>query len=264
MQVVNQHGAPIPQQGRGCVQFITQYQHPNGQKRVRVTTLARNWADAAVNLPHISAGFDQEVHTVWFLFSFSLHISVCAVVFFVSCVNTSSRVNHRTMFYLNLLLDVASFRRPPSSWRVWRPSAPKRTRVPTCCAGWTACSSGSVKSSASTRRYEGLPYHIEFLLPFFRNFLGQVPGTDGPRCCPSHLDGSFFFCSKDNPESFRIMDNFSLYPQFMFHLRRSQFLQVSRLNSKSALSGPIQVYRVFFPCRCSTTALMRRPSIGTC
>jgi len=30
----------------------------------------------------------------------------------------------------------------------------------------------------------------------------------------------------DNPASFRFTENFSLYPQFMFHLRRSQFLQV--------------------------------------
>ncbi|KAK9467407.1 hypothetical protein V1512DRAFT_134871 [Lipomyces arxii] len=31
---------------------------------------------------------------------------------------------------------------------------------------------------------------------------------------------------KDDPTSFRLSQNFSLYPQFMFHLRRSQFLQV--------------------------------------
>ena len=28
-EVVNQHGAPIPQGGRGCIQFITQYQVHN-------------------------------------------------------------------------------------------------------------------------------------------------------------------------------------------------------------------------------------------
>ncbi|GFR80023.1 protein transport protein Sec23A [Elysia marginata] len=32
--------------------------------------------------------------------------------------------------------------------------------------------------------------------------------------------------NKDDPNSFRYSENFSLYPQFMFHLRRSQFLQV--------------------------------------
>nr|CAD7265552.1 unnamed protein product [Timema shepardi] len=32
--------------------------------------------------------------------------------------------------------------------------------------------------------------------------------------------------AKDDPNSFRLSENFSLYPQFMYHLRRSQFLQV--------------------------------------
>ena len=31
---------------------------------------------------------------------------------------------------------------------------------------------------------------------------------------------------KDDPSSFRLAENFGIYPQFMFHLRRSQFLQV--------------------------------------
>jgi protein transport protein SEC23 len=31
---------------------------------------------------------------------------------------------------------------------------------------------------------------------------------------------------KDDPSSFRLEKSFTLYPQFMFHLRRSQFLQV--------------------------------------
>ncbi|KAJ3354425.1 GTPase-activating protein S23 [Entophlyctis luteolus] len=31
---------------------------------------------------------------------------------------------------------------------------------------------------------------------------------------------------KDDPSSFQLAENFSIYPQFMFHLRRSQFLQV--------------------------------------
>ena len=31
---------------------------------------------------------------------------------------------------------------------------------------------------------------------------------------------------KDNADSFKLAEHFSIYPQFMFHLRRSQFLQV--------------------------------------
>lgn len=39
-------------------------QHSSGQKRIRVTTVARNWADATVNIHHITAGFDQETAAV--------------------------------------------------------------------------------------------------------------------------------------------------------------------------------------------------------
>ena len=46
-----QHNAPIPQAGRGYVQFITQYQHSSGQRRVRVTTLARKYAPVS-HPPH--------------------------------------------------------------------------------------------------------------------------------------------------------------------------------------------------------------------
>lgn len=36
-----QHNAPIPQGGRGAIQYVTQYQHSSGQRRIRVTTVAR-------------------------------------------------------------------------------------------------------------------------------------------------------------------------------------------------------------------------------
>lgn len=39
-EVVNQYGCPVPQCGRGFVQFITHYQHASG-RRIRVTTVAR-------------------------------------------------------------------------------------------------------------------------------------------------------------------------------------------------------------------------------
>jgi protein transport protein SEC23 len=39
--------------------------------------------------------------------------------------------------------------------------------------------------------------------------------------------GSFI---KDDPASFRLPDTMSLYPQFMFYLRRSQFLQACSLS----------------------------------
>ncbi|KAJ3126310.1 GTPase-activating protein S23 [Nowakowskiella sp. JEL0407] len=41
------------------------------------------------------------------------------------------------------------------------------------------------------------------------------------RLCQKYAD-----YRREDPGSFRLSDNFSIYPQFMFHLRRSQFLQV--------------------------------------
>ncbi|ELV13003.1 Protein transport protein Sec23B [Tupaia chinensis] len=66
-EVVNQHNAPIPQGGRGAIQFVTQFQHSSTQRRIRVTTIARklvSWADAQSQLRHIEAAFDQEAAAV--------------------------------------------------------------------------------------------------------------------------------------------------------------------------------------------------------
>ncbi|XP_043220712.1 protein transport protein Sec23A-like isoform X2 [Amphibalanus amphitrite] len=132
LEIVNQHGAPIPQGGRGCLQFITQYQHSSGQKRVRVTTITRNWADATTGMPHISAGFDSEAAAV-----------------------TMGRM------------------------AVWR--------------------------AESAEGRDVLRWVDRMLIRLVQKF------------------GEY---NKDDPNSFRLSENFSLYPQFMFHLRRSPFLQV--------------------------------------
>ncbi|KIK12693.1 hypothetical protein PISMIDRAFT_18545 [Pisolithus microcarpus 441] len=47
-----------------------------------------------------------------------------------------------------------------------------------------------------------------------------------PDCMLIRLCQKFADYRKEDPSSFRLSDNFSIYPQFMFHLRRSQFLQV--------------------------------------
>jgi len=99
---------------------------------VRVTTIARSWADAAINLPHITAGFDQEASAV-------------------------------------LMARLAAFR------------------------------------AESDEGPDVLRWLDRMLIRLCQKF------------------GEY---SKDDPQSFRITDNFSLYPQFMFHLRRSQFIQV--------------------------------------
>lgn len=131
-EVVNQHNTPIPQGGRGAIQFVTHYQHSSTQRRIRVTTVARNWADVQSQLKHIEAAFDQEAAAV-------------------------------------LMARLGVFR------------------------------------AESEEGPDVLRWLDRQLIRLCQKF-GQY--------------------NKEDPMSFRLSDSFSLYPQFMFHLRRSPFLQV--------------------------------------
>ncbi|XP_051941235.1 protein transport protein Sec23A [Hippocampus zosterae] len=131
-EVVNQHNAPIPQGGRGALQFVTQYQHASGQRRIRVTTIARNWADAQTQIQSIAASFDQEAAAI---------------------------------LMARLAVQRAETEEGPDVLR------------------W-------------------LDRQLIRLCQKFGDY------------------------HKDDPNSFRFSETFSLYPQFMFHLRRSPFLQV--------------------------------------
>ncbi|KHN81869.1 Protein transport protein Sec23A [Toxocara canis] len=133
LEIVAQHGVAIPQGARGMVQFVTQYQHPDGRKRIRVTTTCRNWADFSTQQPQIAYGFDQEAAAV-------------------------------------IMARLAS----------WR--ATNENDTP-----------------------DALRWVDRSLIRLCQKF------------------GEYH---KDDPASFRLSDKFSLFPQFMFHLRRSQFLQV--------------------------------------
>uniref|UniRef100_A0A8C7ZMR4 Protein transport protein SEC23 n=1 Tax=Oryzias sinensis TaxID=183150 RepID=A0A8C7ZMR4_9TELE len=132
LEVVNQHNAPIPQGGRGAIQFVTQYQHSNTQKRIRVTTITRNWADAQSQIQHIESSFDQEAAAV-------------------------------------LMARLGVFR------------------------------------AESEEGPDVLRWLDRQLIRLCQKF-GQY--------------------NKEDPTSFRLSESLSLYPQFMFHLRRSPFLQV--------------------------------------
>ncbi|XP_069807474.1 protein transport protein Sec23A [Dendropsophus ebraccatus] len=131
-EVVNQHNAPIPQGGRGAIQFVTQYQHSSGQRRIRVTTVARNWADAQTQIQNIAASFDQEASAI-------------------------------------LMARLAVYR-------------------------------------AETEEGPDVLRWLDRQLIRLCQKFGEY--------------------HKDDPNSFRFSETFSLYPQFMFHLRRSPFLQV--------------------------------------
>ncbi|KAJ3546914.1 hypothetical protein NMY22_g1855 [Coprinellus aureogranulatus] len=129
-EVVTPAGQPLQQGSRGLIQFVTHYQHSSGQMRLRVTTIARNFAEAGS--PSIPASFDQEAAAV-------------------------------------LMARIAVFK-------------------------------AEIDDSPDVLRW------LDRMLI---------------RLCQKFAD-----YRKEDPTSFRLTDNFSIYPQFMFHLRRSQFLQV--------------------------------------
>jgi protein transport protein SEC23 len=129
-EVVTPAGQALPPGARGLIQFVTHYQHATGQFRLRVTTIARNFAEAGS--PQIAASFDQEASAV-------------------------------------LMARSGVFK-------------------------------AEIDDSPDVLRW------LDRMLI---------------RLCQKFAD-----YRKEDPTSFRLSDNFSIYPQFMFHLRRSQFLQV--------------------------------------
>ena len=63
-EVMTPAGQPLHWQkgSRGLIQFVTHYQHSSGQQRLRVTTIARNFAETGS--PNVAASFDQEAAAV--------------------------------------------------------------------------------------------------------------------------------------------------------------------------------------------------------
>ncbi|CAG8496860.1 7983_t:CDS:2, partial [Cetraspora pellucida] len=129
-EVVSQHGQPLQHNNRGLIQFVTHYQHSSGQFRLRVTTVARNFADGGN--PQIAQSFDQEAAAV-------------------------------------LMARIAIFK-------------------------------AEIDDGPDVLRW------LDRMLI---------------RLCQKFAE-----YRKEDSLSFRLAENFSIYPQFMFHLRRSQFLQV--------------------------------------
>lgn len=61
-EVVTPAGQPLQPGSRGLIQFVTHYQHSSGEMRLRVTTIARNFAEAGS--PNIATSFGQEAAAV--------------------------------------------------------------------------------------------------------------------------------------------------------------------------------------------------------
>jgi len=130
-EVSNQANTPVQPGQQRFVQFMTSYQHASGQYRLRVTTLAHQWADST-QMTEIARGFDQEAAAV-------LMARIAA---------------HKTL---------------------------------------------------TEESFDILRWIDRMLI---------------------RLMSKFAEYKNDDPTSFRLSHKFSIYPQFMFHMRRSQFLQV--------------------------------------
>ena len=61
-EIATPAGQPLQPGARGLIQFVTHYQHSSGQFRLRVTTIARNFADG--DSGHVGLSFDQEAAAV--------------------------------------------------------------------------------------------------------------------------------------------------------------------------------------------------------
>jgi len=129
-EVVNQE--PLADGRQFFAQIVTQYQHPNGEHRMRVSSVARNVGDTQRQIENLARGFDQEA----------------------AAVLTARYVAHR---------------------------------------------------ARSEETFDIMRWLDRMLIRLCSRF-GQY--------------------TKDDASSFSLSNNFSIFPQFMFHLRRSQFLQV--------------------------------------
>nr|DAD19315.1 TPA_asm: hypothetical protein HUJ06_020778 [Nelumbo nucifera] len=121
-----------PTSNQFYLQFLTYYQHNNGQMRLRATTLSRRWVAGPGSIQELIAGFDQEAAAV------------------VMARLVSSKMETEAEF-------------DPIRWL-------DRSLIRLC--------------------------------------------------------SRFGDYQKDSPSSFSLSPRFSIFPQFMFHLRRSQFVQV--------------------------------------
>jgi protein transport protein SEC23 len=162
--VANQQAGAIRPGDRAHIQFVTKYQHASGENRIRVTTIARNWADAATQLQNISVGFDQEAAAV-------------------------------------LMARIGAFK--------------------------------AEKEDDGSDVLRWLDRKLINVCSKFGEYQADAPGT------------------------FRLLQNFSLYPQFMFHLRRSQFLQVFNNSPDETSYYRSKLYRE----DCTSSLIMIQPTL---
>ncbi|WVZ17690.1 hypothetical protein V8G54_010672 [Vigna mungo] len=171
-------------------QFLTYYQNNKGQMRLRVTTLSRRWIAGPESVQDLIAGFDQEAAAIVMArqvsFKMETELFCCC-----SCFTLPA--------FLILLLSA-----PP-----------------------TGLSSYCFLRSFSQTEFVLMIGEAEKPLPrisvHFAAEFDPIRWLDKALINVCSRFGEF---QKDTPSSFSLSPRLSIFPQFMFHFRRSQFVQV--------------------------------------
>ena len=210
-EIVNQ-ATPVAPGTRGLVQFVTHYQHANGQFRLRVTTAARTYvvglgpatarvgsdADHRELIPCRSAG--------------GLRCAALGLADGISMVEGSGAdvaagfdQEAAAVLMARLAVFKAGVDDGPDVLRWLDRMLIRLVRgvVASCVRHWPS------NLTCKPGRHHWPPPKDRKSMRF-----------GAPQC------QKFADYRKDDPASFQLAPNFSIYPQFMFHLRRSQFLQV--------------------------------------
>ena len=194
-EIVNQHSNPIPSGTPFYLQFCVRYKRSNGEIRLRVMTVARRWAE--------SSSSHDVVSGACFFRLFRLFCFFCFFCFF--CPLTGCPACELCVFILCVFIR-------------FRPRG-----------GGDAGGAG-VHVSHRTRgdvRLAALAGQVSLL---YISVLTAIRMTS--RVCFVYrtlirVGTKFGEYAKDAPETFRMPGPFAIYPQFMFNLRRSQFLQTA-------------------------------------
>ncbi|KAA3454141.1 protein transport protein SEC23 [Gossypium australe] len=178
-------------------QFLTFYQHISGEMRLRVTTLSRRWVAGPGSIQDLISGFDQDAAAAAMarLVSFKMEIEdFLEFPKFVKgksvIVKQSKSFKKREMKELDYVLSTQL----QDSLSLLYLKVQTRDR-------------GTVPEDFFKRKaeFDAIRWLDKALI---------------------HICSRFGDYQKDTPSSFSLSPRFSIFPQFMFHLRRSQFVQV--------------------------------------
>ncbi|THF97104.1 hypothetical protein TEA_001915 [Camellia sinensis var. sinensis] len=246
------------------IQILTSYQSPDGQTRMRVTTISRRWIDSAVGSEELVQGFDQETaavvmarlasskmemekqHIQLFDLPSFLMISVFLFLMRLLCFyNSPDETAYFRMLLNREIITNAAFMIQPSliSYSFNSLPTPALLDVASISAdrillldsyfsvsyfhGMTIAQWRSMGYQSQAEHQTFVYVYLTFL-PIDGFYIHQE-GFDATRWLDRNLIrlcSKFGDYRKDDPTSFTLNPCFSLFPQFMFNLRRSQFVQV--------------------------------------